>query len=158
MKKEYQKPVAACMNLDKGETLSNSPEYEQKICHQEWVKYMEKYGVEHLAERLPEEIRGEAKSEMSGNEKFRANPEFIYREIAGESILIPNGKMARQFNGLASLNKTGVFLWKLLEQERTLKQLSEAFAEEYELTEEQSMEDVTAFLKLALTRDLVIQS
>ena len=95
---------------------------------------------------------------MNEEEKFRANPEFVYREVAGESILIPNGSMARQFNGLASLNKTGVFLWKLLEQERTLKELSAAFAKEYELTEEQSMEDVTAFLELALTRDLIIRS
>lgn len=94
---------------------------------------------------------------MNRGEKFRANSEFIYREIAGESILIPNGETARQFNGLASLNKTGLFLWKLLEQERTLKELSDAFAEEYELTEEQSMEDVTEFLELALTRDLVIR-
>lgn len=94
---------------------------------------------------------------MNGGEKFRANPEFIYREIAGESILIPNGKMARKFNGLASLNKTGLFLWKLLEQERTFQELCVIFAEEYELTEKQSKEDVTEFLKLALTRDLVIQ-
>lgn len=91
-------------------------------------------------------------------EKFRTNPEFIYREIAGEFVLIPSGEPARQFNGLASLNKTGVFLWKLLEQERTLKELSIAFAEEYELTEEQSLEDVTAFLELALTRKLIIRS
>lgn len=95
---------------------------------------------------------------MSGDAKFRVNPEYIYREIAGESILVPNGSIAKQFNGLASLNKTGVFLWKLLEQERTLKELCDLFAGEYELTEEQSREDVTAFLKLALTRALVIQS
>lgn len=154
MKKEYRKPVAACMDLGKGETLSNSPEYEQKICRQEWIKHLERYGMEHLEDKLS----GEMKGKMSGDAKFRVNPEYIYREIAGESILVPNGSIAKQFNGLASLNKTGVFLWKLLEQERTLKELCDLFAREYELTEEQSREDVTAFLKLALTRDLVIQS
>lgn len=158
MKKEYQKPVAACMDLNSGEMYSNSPEYERKVNQKEWVKELAKYGTAHLSDKLAEGVEEKRENMMNEEEKFRANPEFVYREVAGESILIPNGSMARQFNGLASLNKTGVFLWKLLEQERTLKELSAAFAKEYELTEEQSMEDVTAFLELALTRDLIIRS
>lgn len=90
--------------------------------------------------------------------KFHTNPEVVYREIAGESILVPSGKMAEQFNGLASLNKTGLFLWKILEQERTFLELVRIFAEEYELTEEQSTEDVREFLSLALEKSLVLQS
>lgn len=90
--------------------------------------------------------------------KFHTNPEVVYREIAGESILVPSWKMAEQFNGLASLNKTGLFLWKILEQERTFLELVRIFAEEYELTEEQSTEDVREFLSLALEKSLVLQS
>lgn len=90
--------------------------------------------------------------------KFHTNPEVVYRKIAGESILVPSGKMAEQFNGLASLNKTGLFLWKILEQERTFLELVRIFAEEYELTEEQSTEDVREFLSLALEKSLVLQS
>ena len=141
MKKEYQKPVVACTDIKKGKTISNSEKYEDKMRYQSWMtKGKGREVIWILAE------------------KFRTNPEFIYREIAGEFVLIPSGEAARQSNGLAFLNKTGVFLWKLLEQERTLKQLSIAFAEEYELTEEQSLEDVTAFLELALTRKLIIRS
>ena len=90
--------------------------------------------------------------------KFHTNPEVVCREIAGESILVPSGKMAQQFNGLASLNKTGLFLWRMLEQERTFLELVRIFAEEYELTEEQSTEDVREFLRQALTKALVLQS
>ena len=50
------------------------------------------------------------------DERYRRNPEFILREIAGESILVPTGQAALAFNGLASLNASGVFLWGLLER------------------------------------------
>ena len=143
MKKGYKKPVVAYTDMEKGKTFSNSEAYGEWILCQDWMKAAEGLGIAGLAEELV---------------RYRANPEYIYREIAGESVLIPSGKAAQQFSGLASLNKTGAFLWKLLEQERTLKELSIAFAEEYELTEEQSLEDVTAFLELALTRKLIIRS
>lgn len=105
-----------------------------------------------------------ALKEMGGMEdslksqKMKANPEITCRKIAGEVILVPSGSMAGQFNGLASLNSTGAFLWSLLEQGRTLEELIVRFAEEYELTIEQSTEDVTAFLKLAQTKNLIVQS
>lgn len=90
--------------------------------------------------------------------KYRTNPDFIYREIAEESILVPSGEMATQFNGLASLNRTGAFLWKLMEQEKSLPELVRAFADEYELTEKQSTEDVTEFLNIALDKKLVLRN
>lgn len=90
-------------------------------------------------------------------DKFRANPEFVAREIAGEFILVPIGKAAELFNGLASLNPTGVFLWKLLDVERTQKELGKFLAEKYELTEEQSMSDVGDFLEIALKRNIVLR-
>lgn len=96
-------------------------------------------------------------SERSAGEKFRANPEFIPREIAGEYILVPVGKAAETFNGLASLNETGVFLWKLLAEERSHRELSEFLAEKYELTEEQSLSDVRDFLEAALERNMILR-
>ncbi len=95
--------------------------------------------------------------EMNSSDVFCANPDFVYREIAGEFILVPVGRTAEQFSGLASLNQTGLFLWKLLEQKRTLRQLSMALAEEYELTQEESLQDVTDFLDLALSKGVVLR-
>lgn len=93
---------------------------------------------------------------MQAEEKFSVNPDYVAREIAGEFILVPIGKAAETFNGLASLNSTGVFLWKLLAEKRTRKELSDCLAKEYELTEEQSINDVNDFLDLAVERNLVL--
>lgn len=156
MKKAYRKPVVACTDIEKGEIFSNSMEYKKKISHQGWLKEAEEQGVVRFADEFTDAAC--RKSENSDwKEKYHTNPEFVFREVAGESILVPSGKTVLKFNGLASLNRTGVFLWKLLEQERTFSELVRAFADEYDLSEEQSREDVDDFLKLALTRELVLR-
>ena len=105
MKKEYQKPVVACTDIEKGETFSNSMEYEKKISHQGWLKEAEEQGVVRFADEFTD-AACRRPGESGGEGKYYANPEFVYREVAGESILVPNGKAALKFNGLASLNRT----------------------------------------------------
>ena len=51
--------------------------------------------------------------------RFRANPDFILREIAGEAVLIPVGEAGIFENSLISLNDTCSFLWKLFQTPRT---------------------------------------
>ena len=94
---------------------------------------------------------------MERSDIFCANPDFVYREIAGEYILVPVGRAAERFSGLASLNQTGLFLWQLLGEKQTVQQLSAALAEEYGLTGEVSCQDVTDFLDLALSKGIVLR-
>ena len=94
---------------------------------------------------------------MDDKLRFQRNSDYIYRDVAGEVVLIPTGKAAESFFGIASLNVAGVFLWKALEKERSFKELRELLAREYELEEAQSFQDVTEFLETALSRNLVLR-
>lgn len=94
---------------------------------------------------------------MELNERFRANPEYIYRCVAGEHLLVPVGKAAEKLMGMASLNETGKFLWELLAQPQTVEALGSSLAAEYELTAEESLQDVSDFLAAALLRDAVVR-
>ena len=94
---------------------------------------------------------------MDDKVQFQRNPEYIYREVAGESVLVPTGKAAESFFGIASINSTGAFLWKALERERSFGELREIFAREYELEEDQSRQDVAEFLEAALSRNMVLR-
>lgn len=94
---------------------------------------------------------------MDDKVQFQRNPEYIYREVAGESVLVPTGKAAESFFGIASINSTGAFLWKVLERERSFGELREIFAREYELEEDQSRQDVAEFLEAALSRNMVLR-
>lgn len=59
---------------------------------------------------------------------------FILREVAGENVVIPTGD-ALDLNMMITLNETGCTLWKRLEQETELTDLTAALLAEYDVDE-----------------------
>jgi len=59
---------------------------------------------------------------------------FILREVAGEHVVIPTGDTL-DLNMMITLNETGCTLWKRLEQEAELADLTAALLAEYEVDE-----------------------
>ena len=49
--------------------------------------------------------------------------EFILREIAGDTILVPVGQTALQFNGMITLEPVGSLIWKDIEAGKTQKEI-----------------------------------
>lgn len=94
---------------------------------------------------------------MNDKDRFRRNSDYIYRDVAGEAVLVPTGEAAEALFGIVSINSTGAFLWKALEEERSFGELQEMFAQEYELEKEQSLQDVSEFLMAALSRNMILQ-
>lgn len=96
--------------------------------------------------------------------KMIRNPDLIMRTIAGESLLIPTGKLAQRFNGMVTLNPVAAFIWENLEAvekkdarhpDEVLEaqdQLVRLVVEEFEVDEASAREDVDAFLKELLTK------
>ena len=54
-----------------------------------------------------------------GMAKMRIKQGFMLREVANNFIVVPVGKASEKFRGLITLNSTGAFLWRNLEQETT---------------------------------------
>ncbi len=77
---------------------------------------------------------------------MKVGKEFVLREIAGDYIIIPTGKMALQFNGLITVNEVGVFLWNLLQEDITKEELLQRVLREYEVDETVAREDIQEFL------------
>lgn len=59
---------------------------------------------------------------------------FILRQVAGEHVVLPVGADL-DFNGMITLNETGATLWKRLEQEAELSDLTAALLAEYDVDE-----------------------
>lgn len=76
---------------------------------------------------------------------IKAKKDLILREIAGESLLIPVGEAALSLHGMIELTETGAFLWKILEQEKTLEELTDCLCKEYEISRETARKDVEEF-------------
>lgn len=52
---------------------------------------------------------------------YRANGNYVYRQIAGEGVLIPAGDMPG--NVMITVNETCAFLWEQMQEPRTIGDL-----------------------------------
>ena len=77
---------------------------------------------------------------------MKASANFVLRQIADTYVLIPIGKALVRFDGMVTLNGTGVFLWRQLEQGATRETLADALTAEYDVSREDALADIDAFL------------
>ena len=80
---------------------------------------------------------------------MRIKEGYMLREAAGETVVVPFGEEALNFQGIISLNETGALLWKELAQGCEKKDLVQALLDEYEVDAETAEKDVNEFLKRA---------
>ena len=77
---------------------------------------------------------------------MKLEKEFVLREIAGDYVIIPVGKMVIEFNGLITVNEVGVSIWNMLQNEVTFDQIVQGILNEYEVEESVAREDIREFL------------
>ena len=77
---------------------------------------------------------------------MKINKDFVMRNIAGETVIVPTGKTVLDFNGLIVVNETAQFIWNLLQEETDEDTLVKKLLEEYEVTEEEARHDVSELL------------
>lgn len=70
---------------------------------------------------------------------------FSLREIAGEFMAVPFDERYDDVGALISLNETGAFLWKKLEQDCTPQELAACLVSEYGISEEEANSAVKSF-------------
>ena len=71
---------------------------------------------------------------------------FALRQVAGTWVVLPLAEATVDFTGMLTLNETGLMLWNLLKEETTREALATALTEEYDVTYEQALADVDAFI------------
>ncbi len=71
---------------------------------------------------------------------------LVLRQVADTWCVLAYGDALVDFNGMLTLNESGVLLWKALEQGADREALTEALTAEYEVSMEQALADVDAFI------------
>ena len=66
-----------------------------------------------------------------GVRMFKANPNFLLRDVAGEAVLVPVGEAGIFENSVISLNETCRFLWQLFQEPRTVEDVIAEARKEY---------------------------
>lgn len=62
---------------------------------------------------------------------FKANPNFLLRDVAGEAVLVPVGEAGIFENSLISLNETCRFLWQMFQEPKTVEEVVAEARKEY---------------------------
>lgn len=73
---------------------------------------------------------------------------FLLKKIGDEYAAIPYDEAYTERGAMVSLNDSGAYLWKCLEEECTQEELTLALKEEYGLDEAMANEAVTVFLSM----------
>ena len=79
---------------------------------------------------------------------MRIKEGFIVRDVAGKTFVVAVGERSKTFSAMITLNETGKFIWKLLENEANEAEIVEKLLSEYEGAEKETVEkDVKAFIE-----------
>lgn len=86
---------------------------------------------------------------------MKLRSDFTLREIAGDYIVIPTGANYLDFGAIISLNDSGAFLWKQLQEGNSHAQLCVALAAEYGIDDKTAETDVSEFIELLKEHGLI---
>ena len=79
---------------------------------------------------------------------MRLIQDHILRKVNGNVLLVPLSYTETDFNGMISLNHTGEFVCRMLEQDTDRDSLVAALAQEYGMEPGQVESDVDSFLSV----------
>lgn len=80
---------------------------------------------------------------------------FILRQVAGENVVLSVSSDV-DLNGMITLNETGCTLWKRLEEESTLEDLTAALLAEYEVDGQTAQAAAAQFVEKLKGLDLLV--
>lgn len=72
--------------------------------------------------------------------------EFVVRQVMNDTVAIPVGQTALQFNGMILLNNVSKVIWSCLEQGTDLAGILRAVTDQFEVSEEEAKADILEFL------------
>lgn len=78
---------------------------------------------------------------------------YVLKKLAGNYVVVPAGNI--DFDGIITLNETGVFIWKMLENGSAKSEIIKALKAEYDVTEEKIVSDVDIFVKKLLDNGII---
>ena len=104
-------------------------------------------------------IESSGHNEELGQDKdnciYHCKPNYIMREIAGESVLVSVGNGVADFCGIVKLNDSAKVIWSALQNGTTQEELIQALVNTFHITENQAKKDVAQSLELLLNKRMI---
>lgn len=77
---------------------------------------------------------------------FRKKGEVVFRNIGGESLLVPIVNNVGDLSSIYTLNETGTRIWGLLDGKRSVREITQLITDEYDVSEDVAIDDVGGFI------------
>jgi hypothetical protein len=74
--------------------------------------------------------------------RYSRNPEFVYRRIGDELLLVPIRQNAAEVQSIYSLNETGGYVWEALDGQRTVADITQLVVDAFEVSETEAEPDI----------------
>ena len=87
--------------------------------------------------------------------RYRANPDFLLRTIAGETLLMPTGSAMSGM--MLPLSETAAFLWQLLQEPKSIEDVILAAKEEYADEEGILESSIREFIETHVKSGLILE-
>lgn len=71
---------------------------------------------------------------------------FMTRQIGDKIVGIAVGERSLEFNGMINLNETGQFIWKCLESDTDINEVTDKVVKEYNIDKDTASKAVCAFI------------
>ena len=78
--------------------------------------------------------------------RYKRNPDFIFRKIVDEIVLIPIHQNVANMDAIFTLNEVGAYIWEQLEEPRTQDSLQTLILDEYDVDQQILSTDLAGFL------------
>ena len=85
---------------------------------------------------------------------MRIKEGFLLREVAGNTVVVPIGDEAVEFNGVITINETGKFIWELMQDGIEKEELLDRYMKEYNISEDDAKEDIKTFIQILLDNNI----
>ncbi|NLG81171.1 MAG: PqqD family protein [Bacilli bacterium] len=82
---------------------------------------------------------------------------YVLREVGNQCVVVPVGETAVTFNGIITLNKTGKYLWELLQEDVTVDDLVNGMLSKYDVTKEVATKDILEFLEVLRKHQILVE-
>ena len=88
---------------------------------------------------------------------MRIKDGFVTRKIGDRIIAIPVGSNSQSFNGMITLNETGLFIWNCLIKDTTVEEIADAIIGDDSTTKDEAINALNSVLEDLQASDLVVE-
>lgn len=78
--------------------------------------------------------------------RYQRNPDFIFRKVIEEMILMPIHQNVADMAGFYTLDEVGAYVWEKLSTPTTINELVEAVYEEFDVSMDIARKDLSEFV------------